>query len=744
MEDSCSPASQNHNGQLAGGANVSLANNKHQGGSDNGSNGDAKDQRPQYSMPGILHFIQHEWARFELERSQWELDRAEFQLSYDRRIVETQKKSKQISGFRIMRMLAIEYVSNESLARIAFLQGERKGQENLKNDLVRRIKMLEYALKQERARYHKLKYGTDLVMQGDIKPPLYEEGTTCNISESGGGGGSGGSGGGSGGGGGGDGEASFTSVSNVSWRQGRQLLRQYLQEIGYTDTIIDVRSNRVRSLLGLNNNTDTEEMNTPALNGNEGIVQAIEKPECNESHLRRAKQQYPQKKQQPSSIAEAMILDTEAAVIANFEFLGHTDMDMEEEEGDVEDEIYDANTDSKPNKASMPLLGEDVDTDAEAEEVLNELNLLTEIEESPPGSIHLEMNSSEWNAIDMHRGLQLDPRRPNKEGDSTLELGELEQLCVNNDAEISYDMVSTTKETFRKTWNAKYTLRSHFDAVRALVFHPTDPVLITASDDHTLKLWNLHKTVPAKKSASLDVEPLYTFRSHTGPVLCLAMCSAGNRCYSGGLDGNIHCWTLPSANIDPYDSYEPSVLSHTLTGHTNAVWGLSMYHLRPTMLSFSADGTVKLWAPQAPQPLLNTYVSEQDGIPTSVDFIRDEPHKLVVAYEGACVVFDTETGAIVARLEANETKGVNRVVAHPTLPLVVAAHEDRHIRFYDHRSATLAHAMVAHLDAVTSLAVDPHGLYLLSGIVLKGQQYSRSCIPVSNSVIIITQVMIAV
>lgn len=35
-------------------------------------------------------------------------------------------------------------------AQIAFLQGERRGQENLKKDLVRRIKMLEYALKQER------------------------------------------------------------------------------------------------------------------------------------------------------------------------------------------------------------------------------------------------------------------------------------------------------------------------------------------------------------------------------------------------------------------------------------------------------------------------------------------------------------------------------------------------------------------------------------------------------------------
>lgn len=62
-----------------------------------------------------------------------------------------------------------------------------------------------------------------------------------------------------------------------------------MQEIGYTDTIIDVRSNRVRSLLGLNNNTDTEEMNTPALNGNEGVAQ--DKQEYNESLLLRGRQQ---------------------------------------------------------------------------------------------------------------------------------------------------------------------------------------------------------------------------------------------------------------------------------------------------------------------------------------------------------------------------------------------------------------------------------------------------------------------
>lgn len=36
--------------------------------------------RTSYSIPGILHFIQHEWSRFEIERSQWEVEKAELQV----------------------------------------------------------------------------------------------------------------------------------------------------------------------------------------------------------------------------------------------------------------------------------------------------------------------------------------------------------------------------------------------------------------------------------------------------------------------------------------------------------------------------------------------------------------------------------------------------------------------------------------------------------------------------------------
>lgn len=66
---------------------------------------------------------------------------------------------------------------------------------------------------------------------------------------------------------------------------------------------------------------------------------------------------------------------------------------------------------------------------------------------------------------------------------------------------------------------------------------------------------NTKNSIPLLRSASLDVEPVYTFRGHLGAVLCLSMNSDGEKCYSGGIDGTIRVWNIPSSNIDPYDSY---------------------------------------------------------------------------------------------------------------------------------------------------------------------------------------------
>ncbi|XP_071159599.1 striatin-3-like isoform X8 [Mytilus edulis] len=582
-------------------------------------------QRPQYSMPGILHFLQTEWSRFEMERSQWEVERAELQ------------------------------------ARIAFLQGERKGQENLKQDLVRRIKMLEYALKQERSKYHKLKYGTE-INQEDLKPPALEkkddEPEQNEIT---------------------------TSNSNVSWRQGRHLLRQYLQEIGYTDTIIDVRSARVRSLLGLQAHNIENEA--------EGAQPALVNGE-----LSPAKRNNDQGK--ASDEEDIMAADEKREV-------------------------------RRIVKRPGPGVDGIIAGDEETEEALREFDFLVAENEDGAGETRSHGDGPEW-------GVQGGGSMPfsssnnqrqimNAEEDAleALELGELAGITpqdefdpVNN----NYDNLSP-KEPFRKTWNAKYTLRSHFDGVRALAFHPVEPVLLTASEDHTLKLWNLQKTVPAKKTASLDVEPVYTFRAHIGPVLCLAINATGEQCYSGGIDSTIKCWNIPNSNIDPYDSFDPSVLQETLVGHTDAVWGLSIHSSKTQLLSNSSDGTVKLWSPGAKSPLLNSFTADtDDGVPTSVDFVRCDPSQMVASYTSSnTYIYDLETAKQILCLETkinidtNNSNQINRIITHPTRPVTITAHEDRHIRFFDNNTGKLIHSMVAHLDAVTSLAIDPNGLYLLSG-----------------------------
>ncbi|XP_061467568.1 striatin-3 isoform X2 [Rhineura floridana] len=646
--------------------------------------------RPQhYTIPGILHYIQHEWARFEMERAHWEVERAELQ------------------------------------ARIAFLQGERKGQENLKKDLVRRIKMLEYALKQERAKYHKLKYGTEL-NQGDLKMPTFESEETKDT-----------------------GIPTVPHNSQLTWKQGRQLLRQYLQEVGYTDTILDVRSQRVRSLLGLSSSEPNGSVETKNL---EQILNGGE-----------SKQKGQDLKRNPGDVLET------------FNFLENADDSDEEEESDMIEDIADGKEKhriNKKHKIGNEGLAADLTDDPDTEEALKEFDFLVTAEDGEgAGEARSSGDGTEWgvNRAKLHdmiadlgddelphipSGVINQSRSPSSrmtdhEGAraeeaepitfpsgggksfimgsddvllSVLGLGDLADLTVANDADYSYDLPAN-KDAFRKTWNPKYTLRSHFDGVRALAFHPIEPVLVTASEDHTLKLWNLQKTVPAKKSASLDVEPIYTFRAHIGPVLSLAISSSGEQCFSGGIDATIQWWNMPSPSVDPYDTYEPNVLAGTLIAHTDAVWGLAYSGVKNHLLSCSADGSIRLWNPPEKVPCICTYNGNREyGIPTSVDFIGCDPAHMVTSFStGNTIIYDLETSQALVMLSSQTDTGlqpnnhINRVVSHPTLPVTITAHEDRHIKFFDNKTGKMIHSMVAHLDAVTSLAVDPNGIYLMSG-----------------------------
>ncbi|PIK52509.1 hypothetical protein BSL78_10607 [Apostichopus japonicus] len=568
-------------------------------------------------------------------------------------------------------------------------------------------------------------------------------------------------------------ETALSPNNQINFKQSRQLLRQYLQEIGYTDTILDVRSNRVRSLLGLAPN----DQNIPGLEtngqGGDGLVNG-------DSPVKPSRQADQVKRKTEKNNLQNALPDTVLDNVLSCDFLP--------EDEDIDNDLEDSAVDSGDERGKMSTLikkkkvmgnegmagMEEAFPDPETEDALNEFNFLNDSQEgageaqtsgdwAPDKKGDMSPTSGDWHVdqgmlkklkedykkargkgnkygqrpskavlqdmlsnlggeepvpppsstssssppsrprpvpgidltdepgmyhmfIERHRtGARSEGSRPpimaigDEEAiESALGLGELAGLTITNEADVltsGYNQSSANREAFRKTWTPKYTLRSHFDGFAHWLFTPRIP---SSSLDLRIILSNYGTF--RKRAVSLDVEPIYTFRGHVGPVLCVAVDSSGEHCFSGGTDAAIRCWNLPDSNLDPT----------TLTNKS---------------------------------PLLNTYTAEDAdlGAPTSIDFVRCDTSQVVVGYTSAdAVVYDLETGKPILTLDGrtlseSANAQINRVVSHPTLPITITAHEDRHIRFFDNTSGKMVHSMVAHLDAVTCLAVDPNGLYLLSG-----------------------------
>lgn len=85
-----------------------------------------------FTLSNVLHFLQSEWRKYERDRNEWEIERAEMRV----------RQHYLVLPFHFVMFFQ---------ARIALLEGERRSFENIKVDLMRRIKMLEYALRVERS-----------------------------------------------------------------------------------------------------------------------------------------------------------------------------------------------------------------------------------------------------------------------------------------------------------------------------------------------------------------------------------------------------------------------------------------------------------------------------------------------------------------------------------------------------------------------------------------------------------------
>lgn len=92
-----------------------------------------------------------------------------------------------------------------------------------------------------------------------------------------------------------------------------------------------------------------------------------------------------------------------------------------------------------------------------------------------------------------------------------------------------YNAVSASMK--KVIFQNKCSLKSHMDSVRGLHFLPSMNALVSASEDCTLKVWDINKFMHFKELenignaqgtiSSLNFEPYITLRGHLDAVLCL-------------------------------------------------------------------------------------------------------------------------------------------------------------------------------------------------------------------------------
>ncbi|KAG9104455.1 hypothetical protein FRC06_002401 [Ceratobasidium sp. 370] len=741
------------------------------------------------SLASVLHYLQSEWRRYERERNEWEIERAEMR------------------------------------ARIALLEGERRSFDNLKVDWTRRIKMLEYALKVERRVWTKqvnqsatsapsnklaslrkeddpspLKEGSgsssprseDIPLPGEARPgapsipglsnsrPQSIAGINGLTSQS----------------------ASnplaikMTGRDPKSRARSKDYLKQCLQEVNYLTSPQAVNPLPNRPLVSLGPTSTLVGSNAQSMGQQDNQHQ----PQAG------SQQSHPQHLSQPITVALPNLPPFPSIAAMNEQnqhgsaadtigfngrprkLVPEVGKDYPLLNGGLEPSLMpasvgasrDALADSRDAKSgsepTQQFSREPVGQSAPSQEEeplapipLDEPEPGHEQERGPesqpqiPSAVEgqgdsglvTQSGSGIGGMFTSDRNLVTAIFRPDDQGEWKRKLQEahdeatragmggtgLENISLRDEFEVDeVDSVGSTEEESEdkaKVWKTRKTLRNHLDAVRAVAFHPSEMCLASGGDDFTIKIWRLDPSALTSNSRqiqqSTDIEPQLNLRGHTAPITCLVASQRG-LLFSASMDASIRIWAFPPESLQPYAPYDSSYFRGELIGHTDVVWGLALVRDGTWLASGGADGMVKVW--EVSETGGNLRLSwgyngterqasegqEEAVSVVAVEGIKTDLRKVAVAYANCIVkVFDIETGKELAKLGADETYDgtpetqINAIASHPTMPLLVTAHEDKYIRIFDITMGECQHSMLAHLDTVTTLSIDTTGFSLVSG-----------------------------
>ncbi|KAF6834683.1 striatin pro11 [Colletotrichum plurivorum] len=229
------------------------------------------------------------------------------------------------------------------------------------------------------------------------------------------------------------------------------------------------------------------------------------------------------------------------------------------------------------------------------------------------------------------------PKSPNRTPAAHRRKGSMSR---RRSAEHELSLNAAAQKAESGNFKLRFGLRGHLDTVRTVIFSgggsPGEPEICTAGDDGMIKRFHIPRVDghgQTNAASDLDVTANFSHRGHAGAVLCLTSWSpspnfsTGGRAqgdgwiFSGGQDATIRVWER--GRVDP---------KATLEGHTDAVWAVCVLPTtlgsvfgqnnqygspdRIMLVSGGADGSVRLWAVSAPPQLTSPQPGTNRAGPT--------------------------------------------------------------------------------------------------------------------------------
>jgi WD40 repeat protein/nucleoside phosphorylase len=232
-------------------------------------------------------------------------------------------------------------------------------------------------------------------------------------------------------------------------------------------------------------------------------------------------------------------------------------------------------------------------------------------------------------------------------------------------------------------------LVGHTGAVTACAATTDGRRVISASDDGTLKVWDL-------KSG----RALATFEGHVGGVTACAVTAGGRRVVSASDDGTLKVWDLESGRA-----------LATLKDHGHRITACAVTADGRRVISASWNWMLKVWDLESGRTLA-TFEGHTDTVRACV--VTADGRRVISASEdGTLRVWNLEAGPALATLKGH-TAGVTACAVTADGRRVISASADRTLKVWDLESGRVLATLEGHTDTVRACAVMADGRRMLS------------------------------